>query len=85
MIEFDAQKDAANLEKHGISLSRADEMAIEAVSPDPHISEARWRAFGRIGGRMFCLIFTVRDGRIRAISLRRAHGKEYRRYVLPKE
>ncbi|MEQ7155846.1 BrnT family toxin [Brevundimonas aurifodinae] len=85
MIEFDPRKDAANLAKHGISLSRADDMSIEVVWPDPYRAEARWRAFGRIQGKTFCLIFTLRDGRRRAISLRRAHKKEFRRHVLPEE
>lgn len=83
MIEFDSDKDAANLAKHGISLSPADDMAIEVIWPDPFPSEARWRGFGWIEGKMFCLIFTDLVGRRRAISLRRVHSKEFRRYVDP--
>jgi uncharacterized DUF497 family protein len=33
-------------------------------------------------GRTYCLTFAVREGRIRAISLRRARAKEYRRHVV---
>lgn len=43
--------------------------------------EVRYRAWGLIDGRAHCLAFTDRDGRIRAISLRRAHQKEMRRHV----
>lgn len=81
MIEFDRKKDEANLVKHGISLMRADDMEIDAIWPDPYPNERRWRAFGRIEGKPFCLIFTQRDERRRAISLRRVHAKEYLRHV----
>ena len=39
-------------------------------------------AFGLLAGRPYCLTFTVRDGQVRAISLRRARPKEYRRHVV---
>ncbi len=81
MIEFDPRKDTANLAKHGISLARADDMIVEAIWPDPYPNEPRWRAFGTIEDKPFCLIFTRRDGGQRAISLRRVHAKEYKRHV----
>lgn len=56
-------------------------MEIDAIWPDPYPNERRWRAFGRIEGKPFCLIFTQRDDRRRAISLRRVHAKEYLRHV----
>lgn len=77
MIEFDAKKDAANLAKHGISLARAEDMIVQAVVPDPYRNEPRLRAFGMIGGVPYCLIYVEREHRQRAISLRRAHSKEY--------
>lgn len=83
MIEFDPQKDAANLAKHGISLGMARKMTILAIQPDPHPGEQRWRAFGYIEDRACCFVFTEREGRLRAISLRRSHKKEFRRYVGP--
>jgi uncharacterized DUF497 family protein len=42
--------------------------------------EVRYLPFDRIDGRGHCLVFTVRDGVVRAISLRRAREKEMRRY-----
>jgi len=42
--------------------------------------EPRWRAYGMMDGRLHMLVFTVRDGVSRAISLRRANAKEARRY-----
>ena len=82
-IAFDPAKDAANIEKHGVSLARAGEMTIVAALIDDRADygEVRYRAYGHIDGVAHCLVFTVRDGEGRAISLRRAHSKEVRRYV----
>lgn len=83
MIDFDDVKDLANLAKHGVSLARAAELEIEASIRDTRrdYGEPRFLAFGRIDGQPYSLAYTVRDGRVRAISLRRAHQKEYLRYV----
>jgi uncharacterized DUF497 family protein len=43
--------------------------------------EIRIRAFGYIDGKPYCLVFTRRGNDIRAISLRRAHAREMKRYV----
>jgi hypothetical protein len=43
--------------------------------------EIRYRAYGSIDGRTYCLTFTDRDGKVRPISLRRAHAKEMKRYA----
>jgi uncharacterized protein len=82
-ISYDSEKDRANQEKHGISLARAEEMRIAAVLDDTRrdYGETRLRAFGHIDGTAYCLAFTVRNGEVRAISLRRAREKEMKRYV----
>lgn len=80
-IEFDPAKDAANIEKHGVSLARAAELEILARIVDERFEEDRRRAYGLIDGEAFCLAYVIRNGRVRAISLRRAHAKEMRRYV----
>lgn len=82
-IVFDPSKDEANRHKHGVSLAKAADLDILAFVPDDRrdYGEPRTRAFGVIEGEAYCLVFTVRDGLVRAISLRRAHLKEYRRYV----
>lgn len=66
-----------------MSLSRAKELEIEARIRDTRrdYGEPRFLAFGRIDGQPYCLAYTIRDGRVRAISLRRAHQKEYLRHV----
>ena len=80
-IEFDLEKDALNLAKHGVSLARAEDFDIQAVIEDPRHDEVRWRAYGVLDGSPHCLAFTLRGAAVRAISLRRAHLKEFRRYV----
>lgn len=82
-IEFDPNKDAANIEKHGISLARAaDFEAVAVLVDDRHeYAETRFRAFGYIDGVAHCLAYTMRGDNVRAISLRRAHQKEMDRYV----
>ncbi len=82
-IEFDPDKDAANIAKHGISLSRAGELDIIVFLEDrrEEYGETRYRAWGLIDGHYHCLAFVWRGGKLRAISLRRAHHKEIKRYV----
>lgn len=82
-ISFDPAKDAANIKQHGLSF--ADFTGFDAapvVVEDDRFDygETRFRAFGRVDGEARCLIFTIRDNSVRAISLRRAHEKEMRRY-----
>jgi len=83
-IEFDAEKDAANLAKHGLSLADAGMLDLPgaAVFIDDRgdYGEVRYRAFSRIEDEGFCLVFTVRGTALRPISFRRAHDKEMRRY-----
>ena len=80
-IVFDAAKDAANFLKHGVSLARAADIEVAARVLDDRFSEARYRAYGLIDGVAYCLAYTLRDGDLRAIGLRRAHAKEIRHYV----
>jgi uncharacterized DUF497 family protein len=82
-VEFDPTKDARNIAAHGLSLADFDgfdeePVVVEDIRAD--YGERRLRAFGRIAGKGHCLVFTVRGGRMRLISFRRAHDKEMRRY-----
>lgn len=83
IIDYDQVKDEANRQKHGISLERAGELDVLALLEDDRnaYGEIRYRAWGLIDEQPHCLAFTYRDGRVRAISLRRAHRKEFDRYV----
>jgi len=82
-IDFDREKDEANLRKHGMSLADAANMEIGVALPDNRkdYGEHRWRAFGYIDGLACCMAFTIRNNRVRVISLRRAHSKEMKRYA----
>ena len=80
-LTFDPAKDAANIVKHGVALARALELDVQIQFFDGRFEEPRYRAFGLLDGEIYCLAFTVRGEAIRAISLRRAHRKEYRRHV----
>jgi hypothetical protein len=80
---FDPEKEAKNIATHGISLARATDMVIARFMVDDRFDygEVRYRAWGHIDGAAYFLAFTMRDGKVRPISLRRAHAKEMKRYV----
>lgn len=82
-IEFDPIKDEINVEKHGISLSRAVDFEILRVVLDDRFEygEERMLGFGFIDDKPHCICFTERNETIRVISLRRAHEREFKRYV----
>ena len=82
-MQFDSAENETNVAKHGVSLERAADMDIQAVLEDDRhdYGETRYRAFGLIDGVAHCLVFTDREGVLRAISLRRAHQKEMKRHV----
>jgi len=85
MIEFDPNKDAANFAKHGLRLRESDRFELEAVFDDDRrdYGERRRRAFGFIDDVPVVLVYAVRADHIRAISLRRAHEKEFRKHGIP--
>jgi uncharacterized DUF497 family protein len=80
-IEFDPAKDAANVEKHGVSLARAADLVPLVYVEDSYPDEARYRVYGFLDDQFYCLVATDREGKVRVISLRRAHAKELRRYA----
>jgi uncharacterized protein len=83
MIEFDPDKDAANIAKHGVSLILANRIrlddAVIVVDGRKDYGEVRYNAFAEVDGRTLAFTFTYRDDVIRAISLRPCRIKEYRR------
>jgi uncharacterized protein len=83
MVDFDPAKEAINLSKHGVSLSRWVDLDTFAIVRDDRFDygEPRFRAYGLIDGMAYCLVFTIRNEQYRPISLRRAHAKEMRRYA----
>jgi uncharacterized DUF497 family protein len=83
MADFDPAKEAINLSKHRVSLARWIDLDIKVTFVDDRrdYGEVRYRAYGFIDGVAHCLAFANRNGKVRPISLRRAHVKEIRRYV----
>jgi uncharacterized protein len=83
MFEFDPEKSAANLAKHGIDFELAqalwrDERFVEGPVDWP--GEERWMRVAGLDGKIWSAIFTVRNGRIRLISVRRSRPKEELKY-----
>ncbi len=83
MFEFDAEKSAANLAKHGIDFETAQALwqdlnrtEIDVVRND----ELRTLAIGLIDGQLWTVVYTLRGEIVRIISARRAWDKEIRRY-----
>ncbi len=85
-IEFDPAKGEANVAKHGISLQAAFdfdwETALEREDDRFDYGEVRFVAIGRIGDRLFVMIFTEgsHEDAVRIISLRPAEKHEMRFY-----
>jgi uncharacterized DUF497 family protein len=83
-FEFDPTKSAANLEKHGVDFATA-----QALWSDPNrleiparsIDEPRSQVIGRIGDLVWSAFITLRGGRIRIISVRRARDEEEAAYL----
>ena len=88
-VTFDPAKDAANMAKHGVSLTEAAgfEWGTAVVWPDTRrdYGEARMVALGYIGLRMMALVFVDRPPEQpterRIISLRKANSREVKRYA----
>lgn len=83
--EWDAQKAADNLRKHGVDFGDAvialeDPLALTMLDPDSN-GEPRFVSMGRDPkGRLLVTIFTPRGQFIRVISSRRATRGERRTY-----
>ena len=83
--DFDHAKQAANVAKHGVWFSAAEDFEWETaqigVDSRKSYGESRLSAIGLIGTRLFVRTFTLRETAVRIISLRKANQREVRRYV----
>jgi uncharacterized protein len=81
-FEWDKAKDEANQKKHGISFLSANTIlfAPHVLFESPRGSEQRWGAIGLLNGYHVVVFFTIRENRIRIISIRRARPDERERY-----
>ncbi|MCA8013325.1 BrnT family toxin [Burkholderia vietnamiensis] len=84
-IEFDQQKSDLNEGKHGVPLSLAEAINWSDVwcAPDDRrdFGELREIGYAVIDERLYCVVFTQRDDKMRIISLRKANSREVKRYV----
>lgn len=78
-FEFDPDKSASNLKKHGIDFTAVqalwdDVMRVEI--PARTVDEPRWLVIGQIAGRHWSAVVTYREHRVRIISARRSRKEE---------
>jgi uncharacterized protein len=81
-FEYDPAKSATNQKKHGIDFVEAQELwaSRKVEKPLAHPTELRMMRTGLIDGRLWSAIFTMRQERVRLISVRRARLNEEQEY-----
>ena len=85
-FEWDPEKAASNLEKHGVEFIEAttvfaDPLELTIIDPDHSENEDRFISLGRSASETVLVIsFTERENRIRIISARPATPRERREY-----
>jgi uncharacterized DUF497 family protein len=84
--EWDEEKAAANVSKHGVSFEEAatvfdDRLATTILDPDHSIGEERWLTRGQSSqGRLLVVWHTNRGSAIRIVGARLATPNERRTY-----
>ncbi len=86
VFEWDSVKANGNLAKHGVRFEVATRVFDDPGHADFDASyaedgETRRKAVGRIGGRLFTLVYTVRGEALRIISARASNAMEKRRHA----
>ena len=85
-FEWDPEKAAANVKKHGVQFAEAmtifgDPLELTIADPDHSEGEPRFLSLGlSAGGRLLVVAYTERAGRTRIINAREASGQERKRY-----
>ena len=82
---WDETKAGANFIKHGLAFEDAVLVFMDAARVEFDVSRAgdgeiRRKVVGAVQGRVITAVYTLRGGRIRLISARRANIPETRRY-----
>lgn len=84
-IEFDEGKSNWNVEVRGIAFELAEEFEFDTacyeVDNRKDYGEERIRALGFIRGKIYSLVFTLRNEKVRVISLRKANSRERKKYA----
>lgn len=84
--EWDQEKAATNLEKHGVSFEEAasvfgDPLYIDFYDPDHSLDEHRYIIMGQsTAGRLLIISYTERDAVVRLISAREVTPSERKAY-----
>lgn len=84
-FEFDAAKDAANRERHGLALefgARIFEDRDHLILPTIREAdeEERYKVIGRVDGKLYTAVHVWRGQKARFISVRRSNDHERRAY-----
>ncbi len=85
-FEWDADKAASNVTKHGVTFAEAMTVfgdLLELAIADPHHSqgELRFLSMGMsAAGRLLVVVYAESEGRIRIINTREATPREPRQY-----
>ena len=82
-FEFDSAKSASNRKKHGIDFVEAQRLWLDPERLETEarsLNEPRTQVIGLIGKQLWSAFTTVRDERVRIISVRRARDEEETRY-----
>ena len=82
-FEFDPQKSEKNKTKHGVDFVAAQGLWDDPDGigfPAPSEDEQRYALLGLMGEKLWVAFYTLREGRIRLISVRRARKGERKLY-----
>jgi uncharacterized protein len=84
-FEWDNAKRTRNIELHGVDFRDAPQVfdGPHLIQASAHATEERFLAIGFLGGREVTVVFTLRNGKRRIISARRA--SRYERKTLQDE
>jgi len=84
-FEWDSEKRVFNLEKHEIDFCNAMALFHGILKPVRRVrtgmGEERMVCIGKMDGLLFIVVYTMREHRIRIISVRRANRDEYPYYT----
>ena len=81
-FEWDENKRKLVIERHGIDFRDAVQIfdGPTRETPSPRMDEERWLAVGVADGIEIAVVYTIRNGRRRMITARRARTDERRDY-----
>lgn len=84
-IEYDPNKNEKNIRERGLSFEKVHEFdfatAAYQIDDRKDYGETRIRAFGKIGNRVYVLVYKwINEDAIRVISFRKANKREVTQY-----